>query len=134
MIRKIKKECDFLPAFYRTAYIDCSSFDAICYPIGIHWIMRIIHRLWLWSHSYTPTKLDIMLEEARQSGREYEHIHSHKIITHRCEQSRREGFTEGFNKGKDIMLKLEVEKLANETPSAKAFELSHSLSSDASGD
>ena len=60
---------DLLPAYYRVAYHDISRYVGVCYPIGIHWIVRGYRRVWEWSLNYRQSAYEREMLESYQKGK-----------------------------------------------------------------
>lgn len=77
-MKKERKQCEEIPRGYRVAYCDYWRDVDICYPIGIHWIARMIRRIWEWSLNSKPSKHELymfkfeaeILERGRESRRQ----------------------------------------------------------------
>lgn len=56
------------PWGYRWAYMDYCRLTAVAAPIGLHWIVKWIHRLWELSYAYNKSDLEKLLEESYDAG------------------------------------------------------------------
>ena len=54
-----------IPRFHRIAYRDIAMQWAVCFPIGLHFIVRFFRRVWEWSHRYRPSDFEKRLAEVR---------------------------------------------------------------------
>ena len=63
-----------LDRWYRVAYLSQSRAVSVCYPIGIHWVIRVGRRVWEWSLHYRPSRHEI---ERDAIARRYEARISH---------------------------------------------------------
>lgn len=55
MLRRSVKYSEHNPKGYRIAWYDACRRERVCYPFGLHWVMRYAHMAWLWSFKYTRT-------------------------------------------------------------------------------
>jgi len=56
--------------WYRVAYFDPRRQLYVCYPIGLHLVIRFGHRLWEWFLAYRPSTLERLLQETINSAYE----------------------------------------------------------------
>lgn len=56
------------PRFYRVAY-SCWDHD-VCYPLGIHLLVRAGRRIWEWSHHYRHSAFERRIRQAYLFGRQ----------------------------------------------------------------
>ncbi len=72
MMRKAYKPFDRLNWFWACAWYDFNCDTAICYPLGIHWIMRWGRTAHIWLfRRWKPTWWESQLSDANQKGRRY---------------------------------------------------------------
>lgn len=73
-MRKMKvllRQGEIIPKTYRVAYYDFTGDFAICYPAGIHLLVRLARRIWEWSFKYNPSKLEMQMREQYKNGQLY---------------------------------------------------------------
>lgn len=68
MIRKYVQLGEQTPAYYRIAWYDWFEYRGVAYPIGIHLMMKLLRRLWEWSHQYRPSKIEYAVRFSRSQG------------------------------------------------------------------
>lgn len=57
-----------VPYLYAISYEDSIDMQ-VCYPIGIHLIMKWLHNVWMYYlRRWRPSRFDLLLREARQHG------------------------------------------------------------------
>lgn len=49
---------EMIPRGYRTAWYEPWKRCEVCYPFGIHYLARIIYRIWTWSYLYIPGRFE----------------------------------------------------------------------------
>ena len=66
MLRKTVGLYELYPLFYSPAWHDFATHHDVCYPTGIHWIVRWIRKVWIWT---LRTKFrDIEMFRVREVG------------------------------------------------------------------
>ena len=64
----MKKIVDYrrmIPNWYRVAYHLPAELAAVCYPWGIHWIVRLHRRIWERSMRYKKSEYENMIRDVR---------------------------------------------------------------------
>lgn len=71
--RKKVAEGELYPRGYRPVYwccdISCRRTGVVVYPIGIHWIARLVYRLYLATFNVRRTALERLLSKTYECGR-----------------------------------------------------------------
>lgn len=56
------------PTGYRWVYMDYCRLVQVAAPIGLHWIVRWLYKLWELSYAYNKSDLEKLLEESYDAG------------------------------------------------------------------
>jgi len=83
--------------WYRISYLDYSLNRAVIAPIGIHLIVRLVHRIWEWSWMYKYSKHEIMIDSASREM---------------YNKGWKSGYREGIKAGADKTLNVLKERIA----------------------
>lgn len=65
------RQGEVIPSTHRVAYYDFLRDFAICYPVGIHLLVRLARRIWEWSFKYSPSKMEMKMREQYKNGQLY---------------------------------------------------------------
>lgn len=96
-------EYEIIPAGYRIAWRSYSRMKGVCFPIGIHLIAMLLHRLWILTYRWPrPDWLERRDCEMMAKGRELEREYQERLGRYCGDNgTAKENFKKGYDAGWD---------------------------------